>query len=1176
MIRKITFYAFILLTAVAAAQQTQNAEFKNAANQVFQNLDKSRVPNGILLDYGMDFTNLLAFDGVLRDTTLTTSQTITDIYKTLVMSRVTQNAAGFIPLEEYSTRWYTQREPGVMILSGLFFNYSKFDENAYPSKLNFANNQFSDKFTGGVWQNPYVQKQVFAVSPAVNNQNDLQLKVKLPSNLFLTNNSASIQSIQIDFSDNQGYQAVNYNQIINLNYSAEGYYTWRYKLTLTNGQILYSHSKIKIGNPMFGECINCQEPIGPYLKTASTQSYYDTAHAKVPITATVPYRNQLGKAVLHINYASPDHQIRKPLIVAEGFDLGVITNPEQEEGLNTRQQFINKYYFSGSSLPSALSSYDIIYVNWNNGVDFIQRNAYVLEEVIKYVNSMKAAAGSSTPNVIIGQSMGGLIARYALRDIELNRNFNHDTRMYISHDAPHLGANTPLSVQYAMRHIRNIYVSSPIAMITGESDIPVISNIANGIIDLINSNNGNNTDLNEIDYVTPLTLFSASDAPAARQMMVNWMNRKYEIKNGVHDLWQQELTAMGYPQGYPGRPIRNIAIANGSECGVLQPDNGNIMSYIKTAGSNTALSNYIGILDGVYGTFLTRPDIVSVGLLPGNSKWEIDFQSKYMTALNDSKNIYHGSVKYKKKVLWFIPVSITVSEKNAAQPANILPYDIYGGGRQQTDTESLVLEGIVSNSFGFIPTASALDIGQGSVSLNDGDFRKSYIGAIPPTAPKTTAFQNFVTDFNKNNPSASNTGHISFNARNGNWLASELTALENPVQTPIRTNCSFICSSGVQISGDNSLCNTSTYSVPNIASTYSWSVSQGSNLVSLSGNGTPSVSLLLLNPKSTGQIVLSLTLGSDDCGTTTISKTISVGNIAFNASIEGPYQICENDVVTYAIPGTCSSVPVIQWSVTPNLTIVSISGYTITVKENTGLAGSGQITAAFPSNGSTMTRYLQIGDSEYFTAQKTVFHYPTDLYNNYDNGSDYIFNMMVLPNNVDSEYTFSDFKVNGVPVNISTQKQTRSLHTFWVPKYLANDVECPVLNYTLTCTSRCGVVRSIPGAVAITCLGFLDPGPLEPIGPIEGRSAAANQVSYKIYPNPSRNTINISLADENYRPVSSSMISAELYNITGDLKTAAAIKNHTAQLDVSSLPLGVYVLRINVDGKTESHQVLIK
>jgi hypothetical protein len=37
-------------------------------------------------------------------------------------------------------------------------------------------------------------------------------------------------------------------QSINLNYRNEGTYTWDYKLTLTSGQIRYSHSKLLVGN----------------------------------------------------------------------------------------------------------------------------------------------------------------------------------------------------------------------------------------------------------------------------------------------------------------------------------------------------------------------------------------------------------------------------------------------------------------------------------------------------------------------------------------------------------------------------------------------------------------------------------------------------------------------------------------------------------------------------------------------------------------------------------------------------------------------------------------------------------------------------------------------------------------------------------------------------------------
>ena len=1169
--KKITLSLLLaLLYCFSFAQQVSNTEFKNTTLQVFQNLDKSRIPYGILLDCGMEFTNIQAFDGILRDTTITDSQTITDVYKTLLMSRVSESSTGFITPREYTNRWYSQRQNGVVTLSGLYFKYSKFNDNAYPNKLNYTNNQFSDKFVSGVWQNPYDVKQLFVMAPAVNSYKDLSFQVKLPSNIFLTNDQASIQNIQIDFADGLGFRVVTPNQLVSVSYTVDDIYTWQYKITLTNGQTLLSHSKVTIGDPSLRDCVICHGPI--YSKNTNKAGSSISGYSKVPITATTPYNGQYGSATLYIRYANGGSTIRKPLIVAEGFDTGVILNPEQEGGDYNVNTFLKNVNNSGSDLPFALSSYDIIFVDWNNGVDFIQKNAYVLEEVIKYVNAQKAIAGSTTPNVVMGQSMGGLVARYALRDIELNRNFNHDTNLYISHDTPHLGANTPLSVQYALRHIRNIYVSSPIAVITGEGDIPVIVNLANGIIEAINNNNWGS--INELDYVTPLTAFSVSDTPAARQMQLNWINRKYELKNGIHDLWQQELTSMGYPVGYAGKPIRNIAIANGSECGTLQPDNGNIVSYIKQAGKNTALSNYIGILDGVYGTFLSRPDIVTVGLMPGKSYWDINFQSKYMTTLNENKIIYHGSIKYKKKVLWFIPVSITVAEKDVSQPGNILPYDIYGGGRQQTSTSQLVLDNITSNSFGFIPTASALDIGRGSTALNDADYRQSYVGALPPSAPKGTPFQNFVTNFNRGNPAFASALHISFDTRNGNWLSTELAALSNTAIIPAKANCSIICS-GAQITGDGSLCNTGIYSVPNLAQSYSWSVTQGANLVSLTGSNTNAVTLKLLNPKSTGTVILSLSISTSDCGPNTLTKSISVGNIPPTSSIEGPV-ICENQTATYTIPGICSSVPVIQWTVSPNLSILSTSGYSVTVKEISGTAGNASITATFPSDGSQMSRNLTIGDNTDFGATKAVYDIPTDLYGNYVFGNNLIFDMFITPHNSDSEYSFSNLKINGVPVTtISVTKKNRLMYTFRVPRSLANDVECPFIEYTLSCKSKCNVIRTITGKVPITCAGFIEADPFEPISPLAGKMASADENSYKVYPNPSNHLLNIALIDGKAGAKTNSVINAELYSIKGELKTSTIIRNNIATLNVSGLPVGVYVLKINIDGVIESHQVLI-
>ena len=49
----------------------------------------------------------------------------------------------------------------------------------------------------------------------------------------------------------------------------------------------------------------------------------------------------------------------------------------------------------------------------------IRDNARLLIKIIDWVNAEKITAGSEEPNIVLGESMGGLVARYALRTMEL-------------------------------------------------------------------------------------------------------------------------------------------------------------------------------------------------------------------------------------------------------------------------------------------------------------------------------------------------------------------------------------------------------------------------------------------------------------------------------------------------------------------------------------------------------------------------------------------------------------------------------------------------------------------------------------------------------------------------------------------------------------------------------------
>ncbi|MFM7429356.1 MAG: T9SS type A sorting domain-containing protein [Flammeovirgaceae bacterium] len=89
------------------------------------------------------------------------------------------------------------------------------------------------------------------------------------------------------------------------------------------------------------------------------------------------------------------------------------------------------------------AGYDIAILNFNDASDQIQRNARVLKDFIIAINNGKSNADQ---HVVIGYSMGGLVTRYALVEME-NQSIAHQTRLYVSYDTPHKGAHVPASVQ---------------------------------------------------------------------------------------------------------------------------------------------------------------------------------------------------------------------------------------------------------------------------------------------------------------------------------------------------------------------------------------------------------------------------------------------------------------------------------------------------------------------------------------------------------------------------------------------------------------------------------------------------------------------------------------------------------------------------------------------------------
>ena len=584
--------------------------------------------------------------------------------------------------------------------------------------------------------------------------------------------------------------------------------------------------------------------------------------------------------------------------MAEGFDPGWITSPEEPEGENTFDGFITAINNSRSLQLQNLisdnpSQYDLVYVNWRNGTDFLQRNALVLEEVIREVNRLKQPLdGIMQPNVVLGSSMGGVIARMALGRMDRGGGQNGaggfaalQTSLYVSLDAPHQGANVPLGYQAAARHATRMYVSTgPIA-----ATVEIIQLLSNG--------------------PSPLLNLLLADQPASRQMLTNRIDINYNQTNATNQQFLQELrTQWAYPNpnNIAGN-VRNIAISNGSECAIDQEfAAGSSLLYHFRSTKTRFIGDLIFMVAGVGLQALNVSPLITIPLiLPGSSKFELTIDIKSI-ANGGGNAVYYGNIKLTKKILWLVPVSVNIANKTYNAPTGILPFDTYPGGfytlflANQPGSVSQDWMFSYNNSFfiqrrfSFIPTTSALDIGQGNTVLTNANYLARYVGATPPIAPLNTPFANFATAFNQDGSQwnfdnnnfrrLNNEPHEGLYLRNANFLADELNGVNN-----VRTNCEAFCANGT-ITGNTIICTSQTLTVPfGNGVTYNWSVN--SSIVTITPNGN--TVLITRVGTNNGQAIISVIIGGA-CGNTTLTIPIIVGT-PVPVGINGPdHDLCYN------------------------------------------------------------------------------------------------------------------------------------------------------------------------------------------------------------------------------------------------------------------------------------------
>ena len=457
------------------------------------------------------------------------------------------------------------------------------------------------------------------------------------------------------------------------------------------------------------------------------------------------------------------------MIVVEGYDVG---NFFPGFG-NTYRSFIlslddaNTPTFDFNDALDMTAGYDIVYVDFNNGTDDIRRNAALLEEVIAWVNANKVPndnnANIMEQNVVLGISMGGLVARYALAEMTKN-NVETDTRLLITHDSPHQGANVPLSLQYLIRMTGGIELFG----YTVRDIFPQY----NQTINLLNEE-------------------------ASRQMLI-YRSTSINTMAANTFLNGDYRNMITFASTDPQPSYEFLATSNGSECG--------------------------NQLFAPYNSFINALAIARLSVILVTYKFQSTITAKALPALGSTNLITYLNVRSHLRLFGLININKDVYEETAYAPGTQLPIDGVPGGLNPFRAEipvirfpyaPILIASLSGNPsyFSFVPTVSALD----AAPFNTAAFSQKFVNGTNPSFPSSS--NNFIAQ--ETNAGASNVSHTLFTARNANWLFDEMEGIANT------RNCSNECSPDYSISGNNPICSTEVFSINGLqnGATVTWNVS---------------------------------------------------------------------------------------------------------------------------------------------------------------------------------------------------------------------------------------------------------------------------------------------------------------------------------------------------------------
>ncbi len=474
---------------------------KKRLNVAIDSLDINDLPTGILYDRVLPFSDIHNYDGRVNKEPVPLSVWRQIYHEMHTASSDSSNMNSISSVVESAESFI---ENGTIPVGILNFKYNHIDPGA------FKNNTLTvheGKFLASGNEGFLEEKSVFAACAFKDTVYSGNISFILENQFYFTNRSERLASLKIDLADGNGFREAALGGRIDAQYSEAG-------LKQITIRAIYQNTNV----PNIDNTFESRFVFNVAALTSVTPDDILNIRADRTYTGNTP----TGKAYMWFG-KNPDGSkktfITKPLIIAKYFD------PQNEDKLDKIYEKLQSHQLFDRVINLG---YDLYFLDYDNGGDYIQNNAYLFATLLKKILDVPTL---KTLPVVIGISMGGLVTRYGLMHLQKNEGKIKVADKYITFDSPHNGANVPVGIQYLLDTLK--------------SDSDAAKEILEKVL----------------------------NCPAARQMLVYHYKPGYNITVGAADLtdplrttFLNELSSMG---NFPSIE-RVVGISSGSGYGINQ------------------------------------------------------------------------------------------------------------------------------------------------------------------------------------------------------------------------------------------------------------------------------------------------------------------------------------------------------------------------------------------------------------------------------------------------------------------------------------------------------------------------------------------------------------------------------------------------------------------------------